>query len=129
MDEHPNATMYRELDKKLQSGDFGAMADYLADDVEWYEIGRADPIRGKDAVNARWTSGDLGSYEFEGKTHDVVADDDHTIALVETTVRRPDGESLTYRTAEILHVRDGKVTARWAFSDDTDRINKFFAGT
>jgi ketosteroid isomerase-like protein len=39
------------------------------------------------------------------------------------------GTSFTYRTAEIYHVRDGKITARWAFSDDTARINEFFAGT
>jgi hypothetical protein len=25
-------------------------------------------------------------------------------------------------------MRDGKVTERWAFSDDTERINKFFGG-
>jgi hypothetical protein len=23
-------------------------------------------------------------------------------------------------------VKDGKITARWAFSDDTDAINRFF---
>ena len=74
----------------------------------------------------RWTSGDLGNYQIESKLHDVVATDDHTIALMENTVTR-DGKSFTYRTAEIVHMRDGKVTARWAFSDDTDRINKFFA--
>ena len=45
---------------------------------------------------------------------------------MENTVTRGD-KSMTYRTAEIMHVRDGKVTARWAFSDDTDRINKFFS--
>ena len=35
--------------------------------------------------------------------------------------------TLTYRTAEIYHMRDGKVTERWAFSDDTQRIIDFFA--
>jgi len=58
----------------------------------------------------------------------VVANDDHAIALVQATARRG-GRTLTYRTAEIFHVRDGKVTARWAFSDDTAAINEFFAGT
>jgi ketosteroid isomerase-like protein len=36
-------------------------------------------------------------------------------------------QTLTYRTAEIYHVRDGKISARWAFSDDTEAINRFFA--
>jgi ketosteroid isomerase-like protein len=37
-------------------------------------------------------------------------------------------QSLTYRTAEILHMKDGKITERWAFSDDTEAINRFFSG-
>ncbi len=126
MAEHPNATLIRQMDERMSRGDMSAMADMLADDVEWHEIGRTEPIRGKDAVVTRWTSGQLAEYEFSGKTHDVVANDDHTIALVETTVRRGD-RSLTYRTAEIMHIRGGKVTARWAFSDDTAAINAFFA--
>ena len=36
--------------------------------------------------------------------------------------------SLVYRTAEIYHMRDGKISERWAFSDDTERINRFFGG-
>jgi ketosteroid isomerase-like protein len=57
----------------------------------------------------------------------VVANDEHTIQLVTATATMGD-KSFTYRTAEILHMRDGKITERWAFSDDTDRINKFFGG-
>jgi hypothetical protein len=26
-------------------------------------------------------------------------------------------------------VKDGKISARWAFSDDTEEINRFFGGT
>jgi hypothetical protein len=56
----------------------------------------------------------------------VVGGDDHTIALVEATATRG-GRTLTYRTAEIFHVRDGKIVERWAFSDDTAAITAFFA--
>ncbi len=58
--------------------------------------------------------------------HDVIANDEHMVALVTATVER-NGKTLEYKTAEIYHVKDGKITHRWAFSDDTDRINKFFA--
>ena len=124
MDEHPNAAAFRAAMAQPQNPQ--DMMDSLDDNVEWHEIGSAEPLRGKEAVVKRWTSGDLGNYQIESKLHDVVANDDHTIALMENTVTR-DGKSFTYRTAEIVHMRDGKVTARWAFSDDTDRINKFFA--
>ena len=47
------------------------------------------------------------------------------IALVEATAIR-NGKTLTYRTAEIYHIRNGKITERWAFSDDTAAITAFF---
>jgi hypothetical protein len=58
--------------------------------------------------------------------HDIVASDDHAIALLEVTATRG-GKTLTYRTAEIYHIRDAKITERWAFSDDTAAITAFFA--
>jgi ketosteroid isomerase-like protein len=125
VEEHPNAAMVRRAMDAVSTGDIMSLVDMLDDDVEWHEIGRAEPIRGKAALGERFT-GETSEIDFKGTVHDVVANDDHTIALLETTATRG-GRSLTYRTAEIMHVRDGKVTARWAFSDDTGAINEFFA--
>ena len=36
------------------------------------------------------------------------------------------GHTLNYRVAEIYHVVDGLITQRWAFSDDTEAIARFF---
>ena len=37
-------------------------------------------------------------------------------------------KDIRYRTAEVAHVNaEGKVTERWAFSDDTQAIKDFFA--
>jgi ketosteroid isomerase-like protein len=117
--------MVRRSLEALNGGDMQSLVNLLDDEVEWHEIGRAEPIRGKAALAERFM-GEATGIDFKGELHDVVANDDHTIALVETTATRG-GRSLTYRTAEIMHVRDGKVTARWAFSDDTAAINEFFA--
>jgi ketosteroid isomerase-like protein len=126
--EHPNATLAREMDAKMKAEGPQAMADYIAEDVEWHEIGRVEPIRGKAALAERWAGmADMGG-EFSVDLHDVIANDDHVVELVTATVTMG-GKTFTYRTAEIMHVRDGKVTARWAFSDDTAAINEFFAGT
>jgi len=125
MDEHPNATMVRKAMESVNNGDMTAQMDLLADDVVWHEIGRDEPIRGKEALMARFGEAPEGG-SIRVDAHDVVANDEHTIALVTATATMGD-QSLTYRTAEICHVRDGKVTERWAFSDDTERINRFFA--
>ena len=124
MQEHPNAAMFRDYSKAMDDGNYDKLNDMIADDVVWHMIGVAEPAMGKEAMMR--AMGSYGDVSFTGHVHDVVANDDHTIALVETTATRG-GQSLTYRTAEITHIRDGKVTERWAFSDDTEAINKFFA--
>lgn len=68
-----------------------------------------------------------GDWEIVGgTTHDVIANYEHAISPIEITARRGD-RTLTSRTAEIYHVRDGKIAERWTFSDDTEAIKQFFA--
>jgi ketosteroid isomerase-like protein len=124
VEEHPNATLVRSVLDGLNSQNFEAMFEFVADDIEWHEIGRDEPIRGREALMARMAEMPPGA-SITADLHDVVANDDHTIALLTATATMGD-QSLTYRVAEIYHISDGKVTARWAFSDDTDRINRFF---
>lgn len=123
MAEHPNAVKYREIMAKLDTGDMEGMNDYLADDVEWSYIGGDKPALGKQGVMELY--GRSSDVDIKVDLHDVVANDEHLIALVNVTAKRGDG-SLNYRTAEIHHIKDGKITHRWAFSDDTEAINKFF---
>ena len=123
MEDHPNAKIIKAMiDDPVRSE-----VDFVTDDVEWHFIGPIAPLHGKEAMLARRDAGGSGP-EFEQigqSTHDVLANDEHAVALLETTFRRGD-ETLTYRTAEIYHMRDGKISARWAFSDDTEAINRFF---
>ncbi len=95
----------------------------LADDVVWWQIGMTEPVRGKQAVIEQMAV--FEDVEFELDVHDVLANDEHTIALAAVTVRAGDQE-FSYRVAEIVHFNDGKVTERWAFSDDTEAIKGFF---
>jgi ketosteroid isomerase-like protein len=124
MDEHPNAKVLRDMADRMKAGDFEAAFDVLADDVVWHEIGRAEPTRGKQALGERYTES-VGDFEIAADAHDVLANDEHAIQLMNVTARRG-GKTLEYRTAEIYHMTDGKITERWAFSDDTARIVEFF---
>ncbi len=123
MDEHPNAKIVRDWDNDESL----TPADMVTDDVVWHVIGRSEPYLGKAAMVASLGSG-VGNADWEWvgqTTHDVLANDEHVVCLVETTMRRGD-RTLTYRTAEIYHMRGGLVSERWAFSDDTAAINEFF---
>ena len=123
MDEHPNAAVIRKMNDAMSGGDMEAAASYVADDVVWHEIGADEPIRGKAQLAAR--NADFGDADIKYDVHDIVASDDHVVALGTATVNRG-GKSLTYRTAEIYHVNGKQVTERWAFSDDTQAIIDFF---
>ena len=121
---HPNATLIRHGLEAFNRGDIAAFADLVADDVVWHQIG-AETIRGKQAMAESLPGGEV-DWEISPEVHDVVANDEHVVALVNATGTR-NGQTFDYRTAEIMHVRDGKIVERWAFSDDTEAIRRFFA--
>ncbi len=122
MPEHPNVAVARELGEAMSRGDMETLERLIADDIIWHEIGRSEPRRGKQAL--RESTADV-DYEITGETHDIVANDDHVVALVDATATRA-GRTFRYRTAEIYHIRDGRLVERWAFSDDTAAIVDFF---
>ena len=127
MADHPNAAKIRAASEAIeQSGDPTSADGDASDDIVWHEIGSDEPVRGKQALADRFAGMPEGA-SIKVDTHDVIANDEHAIALVTATATMGDQE-LVYRTAEIYHMKDGKITERWAFSDDTDRINKFFGG-
>jgi ketosteroid isomerase-like protein len=123
MAEHPNAAIPRRLLEAMRTNDVATAEALLADDVVWHEIGRSEPRRGKEELRSAMAGMD---YEIDATLHDVIANDDHTVVLAEATATRG-GRTLTYRVAEIYHIRDGRITERWAFSDDTAAITAFFA--
>ena len=127
MADHPNAAKLRAASEAMESsGDMMSQIDMLDDNVVWHEIGADEPIRGKQALAERFAGMPEGA-SIKTETHDIVANDEHAIVLVTATATMG-GQELVYRTAEIYHMRDGKITERWAFSDDTERINRFFGG-
>lgn len=122
--EHPNAAALRRGLEAFNRGEVAVFADLVADDVVWHQIG-ADTIRGKQAMAESLPGGEV-DWEITADVHDVIANDEHVVALVNATGTR-NGQTLNYRTAEITHMRDGKIIERWAFSDDTEAIKRFFA--
>jgi ketosteroid isomerase-like protein len=129
MADHPNAALVRRYLEATQLTDIEALDNLLAEDVEWHEIGRKEPINGKAALRERMMGAGKPEWEITGgEVHDVIGGDDHTVALLTAHAVWGD-KSLDYRVAELYHIRDGKITARWAMSDDTEAINTFFKGT
>lgn len=132
MAEHPNVALVRramqamtETDMSKAEQEMAIVDAFMADDIVWHEIGRAEPRRGKAELQAAMMEG-ARDYTIAFEVHDVIANDEHSVALGTATATRG-GKTLVYRTAEIFHIRDGKAVERWAFSDDTAAITAFFA--
>ena len=131
MAEHPNVAFVRramqamnEMDMSKAEEEMAVVDAFMADDIVWHEMGRAEPRRGKDELRASMSEFSDTTIKYD--LHDVVANDDHAVALGTATATR-NGKTLEYRTAEIFHIRDGRATERWAFSDDTAAIIAFFS--
>jgi ketosteroid isomerase-like protein len=132
MAEHPNVAIVRRAMQAMNETDMSKAAQemaivdaFMVDDIVWHEIGRAEPRRGKDELRAAMMAG-ARDWSISYDLHDVVANDEHAVALGTATATRG-GRTLVYRTAEIFHLKDGRATERWAFSDDTAAIVDFFA--
>ncbi len=126
MGDHPNAAVVRATLEAWGRGEMEGATAQLADDVVWHYLGGTEPLRGKAALAEMGRLSGGGDYTITADIHDIVANDDHAVALVNARATRG-GRTLEYRTAEIVHLRDGKIVERWAFSDDTAAIISFFA--
>ena len=125
MADHPSAQLIADGLEALNSRDYDAFGAIIADDVVWHTIGATEPVRGRAAM-AKGLGGGSSDFTITVELHDVTASDDHVVALVKAHATRGD-QTLDYDTAEIFHLKDGKITERWAFSDDTARITEFFS--
>ncbi len=97
MAEHPNVELVRRANEAIARDGFAAMADYLADDVVWHEIGRSEPRHGKAELAAGM--GDM-DYEITFEVHDILGNDEHIVVLGDAHGTRA-GKSLDYRVAEM----------------------------
>jgi ketosteroid isomerase-like protein len=123
MEEHPNVTAARDLLEAFNSFDLEQIKTGMADDVVWHMIG-GQTVVGLENLAATMPEG--SDYSITADVHDIVGNDEHVVALVNAKAE-VGGQTFEYRTAEIMHVKDGKITERWAFSDDTAAITEFFS--
>jgi ketosteroid isomerase-like protein len=125
--EHPNAALYRRMVQACQDGDIAGVRQALSPDLRWYEAGSPE-VLGRDAVVARLAAPGQG---LDGRIdlHDVLADDDHVVAMIRVALCRPDGTEVDYPAVEVAHLVDGQITERWSFMDACPpEVAAFFAG-
>jgi uncharacterized protein len=128
--EHPDAQLIRKFYDARAGNDIEVVRSFLPDDVVWHEPGQSEftgELRGKDAVlrmieKAREITGGT----FKLNLHDVLANDEHVVALINWTAKRGE-KTIEGREAAVYHVRDGKIAEAWFLTDDSRSVNEFWA--
>jgi ketosteroid isomerase-like protein len=131
MQEHPHATMVRELFAAFRNADVGAIERTIPADAVWRFPGRQGQLagehRGRDAI-LRFL---LKVVELTGGTFhldliDVVANDRHAVALFEGRGER-NGRTLHNPTCLRMRIEDGCVVEVWEFVWDLYDVDAFWA--
>ena len=127
---HPNEDLVRRGFAAFGTGDIATLRELLADDIVWHVGGRS-PItgdyKGKDQVLglfARLAERTGGTFHVD--VHDMLANDEHVVALVNGTGER-EGKTLNDKGAQVFHVQGGKVTEEWFHPGDQYASDDFWS--
>ena len=118
---HPNAEIVGAAYQAFSAGDIAAVSDFIADNSVWHIKASGvltGDYEGRDAI-----LGFLGRLmeetggTFKTEVHNVVADDDHAVALLDVTATR-NGKSVAGKQAAVYHIQNGQSTEAWFLYDD-----------
>ncbi len=131
MTDHPNVQAARAAMEAFNRGDVQAFADSLDDGVVWHAPGKnrfSGTFSGKAASLGRFKEqSEAGVTIAFTELHDVVANDDHVVAMLQIKVTGPGGE-ITNPSVFVMHVSDGKMTEFWAMNERQDEVDKVVDG-
>ncbi len=126
---HPNEDLLRRGYEAFSKGDMQTLDGLFADDIVWHVGGRnqlSGDYRGKEEVFTlfgRWAELSGGTLTIE--LHDVLANEEHGVALQRATGTR-EGGTVDDNGVGVYHVRDGKVTEAWFHPGDAYAIDEFW---
>jgi ketosteroid isomerase-like protein len=121
MDEHPSARTVRGVFDALARGDREGTAAAFADDVVWHAPGTgrfSGRFEGKPAVLERMAQLAEAGFQTSFEVHDVVANDEHAVALVHLHIEDAGGRRYDQPQVQVMHVRDGLIAEYWAMNQD-----------
>ncbi len=129
MPEHPNVEIVRRGYEAFASGDQAALAELIAEDAVWHVGGRnlfTDSYRGRDAIFGYFRKlEEFTNGTFAIELHDVLANDEHAVALGRLTAERARNQ-LAMNACISFHLRDGRVVESWTFPEDQYAADEFF---
>lgn len=107
----------RDAYDKLSRRDFSGALEAFSDDAAWHGFIAGD-VKGKSAIKGGLDR--LASLDTTWKLHDVLANDQHVVALHEIKVSKG-GTTAQTRQAMVAHISDdGKISELWTMGNPQD---------
>lgn len=126
---HPDEDLARQAYKAFAEGDMATLDSLMADDVQWHVAGDSvisGDYDGKQAVFEFFRQlSDRSGGTFSLDIHDIVANDNHTVALVKSRGER-DGRRLEDNNVQVMHIENGRVVSFWSFQWDQQAATAFW---
>ena len=121
MGEHPNGALLRGLLEALGALDVQAVETAFDVDVTWHAPGTnrfSGQFRGRTAAMRRLAQMREAGISTGFDVHDVVANDEHTVALVHLHLEVADGRRYDQPLVQVAHVREGRIVEFWTMNQD-----------
>ena len=127
---HPNAALLRAQIDALGRGDLATAMSYYTEDAVFHYPGAnlfSGDHRGKEAI-VRFLGRvmEMTRGRFHPEVHDILASDDHVAALVTVRAERDDRKA-EWKSVDLFHVRDGKLSEHWVHEVDQEVVDRFFS--
>jgi uncharacterized protein len=131
VDAHPNGTLLRGLLAAFAAGDVAAIETAIDDDVTWHAPGTnrfSGQFRGRTAAMQRLAQMREAGISTRFDVHDVVANDEHVVALVHVHLEVADGRRYDQPQVQVAHARDGRIVEFWTMNQDQAVLDLLIGG-
>ena len=131
MDEHPNGALMRGFLEAFSARDVQAMETALDDDVTWHAPGTnrfSGQFRGRTAAMQRLAQMREAGISTDFDVHDVVANDEHAVALVHLHLEVADERRYDQPQVQVAHVREDRIVEFWTMNQDQAVLDLLIGG-
>ena len=123
MSDHANARSYLTARERLGEGDIVGFLVHLDTGIHWWEVDLPEPIVGKRALAEHLAN---SPSEVTTQVHDVLANDEHLVALLHAKAETPQGP-VDLSFAEVIHFDDqGLMVKRQVFPSNMFNAISFY---
>lgn len=126
---HPNEQLIRRGYEAFANGDMDTLRALFAPDIAWHVSG-TNPLSGDyhglDEVLGLFGRVQQLADSLEFDVHDVLANDEHVVALLKVRATRGD-DILEGDAIQVFHVADGQITEFWGTPFDQAAADEFWS--